>query len=425
MKTSQLLLSFFIIFIFMTSCTVDTDFDGAAETSALVTVEKSQRKFLPKFPRPSKNTLIVLFKDEVSENLKEDLRARYKVQRSRRCDCSNNSLETWTFAPGVDIEGRKGDIAQEGGVEGVDFLFNYTHEYTLQIAANTSAAHTATQLQAAVYPYPVETTIAILDTGIDLSVFKKREPFLYNNSANPISCDAQKKEISGWDFVNQDPDPFDDHGHGSAITHTIQSQLRKAGFDSYTLLPVKIFDDQGKGSTFNILCGYMYAASKPEVRVMNMSFGWYGARSTILERLIHRNTDILHVASAGNSHANTDKTPHYPSNIQEKHVISVGACEQVEGGTFVKTPYSNYGILSVDFLAQDGFSFVDYKGNPYVLKGTSYAAALVSAKAALQSNYPKDEIQTLLYQQATPNSTLLPVGFTDVVIESYLPVLGH
>ena len=50
--------------------------------------------------------------------------------------------------------------------------------------------------------------VAVIDTGIDYS--------------HP---DLAGKFIGGWDFVNNDGDPMDDHGHGTHVAGTIAALI--------------------------------------------------------------------------------------------------------------------------------------------------------------------------------------------------------
>jgi subtilisin family serine protease len=60
------------------------------------------------------------------------------------------------------------------------------------------------------------------------------------------------REVAGYDFVNDDSDPADDHGHGTAVTGTIAANANNAflgaGVDwSCRVMPVKVLDASNRG----------------------------------------------------------------------------------------------------------------------------------------------------------------------------------
>jgi hypothetical protein len=75
-------------------------------------------------------------------------------------------------------------------------------------------------------------TICILDTGVDPTVV----PYSY-----------------GYDFVNDDSDPFDDHGHGTQVASVIHHIAPEA-----TLIVAKVLDENGVGYASDVLAGLEY-----------------------------------------------------------------------------------------------------------------------------------------------------------------------
>lgn len=153
--------------------------------------------------------------------------------------------------------------------------------------------------------------VAVIDTGVDYTHLDlggcTSEEFLSGN------CE---KVIGGYDFVNDDPDPIDDHGHGTHCAATI------AGIDGYGLgvlgvapdakiMAYKVLSSTGAGS-FDYIIGAIERATDPNndgdfsdhVDVMSLSLGGsYGDPDDIGSRAIDAATDlgVVAVIAAGNS----------------------------------------------------------------------------------------------------------------------------
>ena len=267
---------------------------------------------------------------------------------------------------------------------------------TYQMTYGTADVNVARNLMV---PSNQNVTIAVLDTGIDYNYFGFNQPFLYNNTTQPEPCKATGMEdYYGWDFVNQDNDPFDDgYGHGTRVSYLIKEILREHNVN-FQILPVKVFDQNGEGSYFDILCGFKYAVNKGDVDIINMSFGWYHDRYELLQRFIQESEErVLITASAGNYAVDTDIVPHFPSGYENPNIISTAALQGFTNGIGLAS-FSNYGISSVDIAAKgENIPFYIAPNDFILLSGTSYANAVVSAHAGIQ--YTQGiSIQELVYE---------------------------
>jgi subtilisin family serine protease len=231
-------------------------------------------------------------------------------------------------------------------------------------------------------------TVAVLDTGIayeDYGAYRKAPDF------------ATTAFAAGWDFVNADAHPNDDHGHGTHVAGTIaESTGNRAGgagvAPGATLMPVKVLDDKGNGSDWAISQGLRWAADHG-ARVANLSIGG-AAPSTVLADAVAYATakGVTIVASTGNDGGAVAYPAAYPS------VIAVGAI-RIDGS---RPGYSNHGA-GIDLVAPGGDLGVDQNRDGYpdgilqqtftdgvpdrwcmcFYQGTSMAAPHVSAVAAL------------------------------------------
>lgn len=232
--------------------------------------------------------------------------------------------------------------------------------------------------------------VAVLDTGVAY------EDFGWKYRLAPDL--AQTNFTSGYDFINNDTHPNDDHGHGTHVAGTIaQSTNNHEGVAGIayktTIMPVKVLDKNGVGSYADIAQGIIWAADH-EVEVINLSLGASFASQTLENALAYaHNQGVVIVAAAGND--GTDQIS-FPAAYDE-YVISVGATRFDENLAF----YSNFGSrlslvapggdLSVDQnndgygdgILQQTFNRRPYRFGYYFYQGTSMAAAHVSGVAAL------------------------------------------
>jgi len=250
-------------------------------------------------------------------------------------------------------------------------------------------------------------TIAVIDTGIDFA-HVDLEPNIWTNAGETgggketdgVDNDGNGyiDDWHGWDFVNDDNDPTDDryiYFHGTHVSGIAGARGNNssgiAGVCWYAkLMPLKLLDSGGNGSTSDAISAIDYAVSVG-VQVINASWGGTGASSSLIQAIERaKASGILFVAAAGNTspplNINTD--PHYPASYDIDNIISVLATTSSD----TLASYSNYGSYAVDLgapggtdLTQNNYNiFSDKPGQQYQhLAGTSMATPFVSGAAAL------------------------------------------
>jgi len=252
-------------------------------------------------------------------------------------------------------------------------------------------------------------TVAIVDTGVAADA-----PDLAGVPLAP-----------GWDYVNDDGDTSDDHQHGThlagVVAQATNNGLGSAGMaPGATILPIKVLDASATGDEFTIMEGIAGAVSDG-AQVVNLSFafgpGYVPSRA--MEATIRDALDAgaVLVAAAGNDGSGVVS---YPAAFSG--VVSVGAAAPAADGTLGRASYSNYGP-ELDLLAPGGTLDVDADGDgvpegilaetfdpevpgsfePYLLEGTSGAAAHASAASAilLASGVPAADVPATLRETAT------------------------
>ncbi|MEA2574322.1 MAG: hypothetical protein QOH93_1620 [Chloroflexia bacterium] len=207
--------------------------------------------------------------------------------------------------------------------------------------------------------------VAVLDTGSALN--------------HP---DLEEKIVQGFDFVNNDNNPYDDEGHGT-MTSGIVGALSNNGTGvvgtswGARLMPVKVCSFEGQCTEEAIAAG-LHWATDHGARVINLSLG--GDEDTEIMRdatryAVERN--VVVVASAGNE---ANGKANYPAAYPG--VVSVGATGRSDTftgfssyGDFVDVSAPGVGVLSTGW--QDGELTYTY-GN-----GTSFSGPFVAGVAAL------------------------------------------
>jgi subtilisin family serine protease len=282
--------------------------------------------------------------------------------------------------------------------------------------------------------------VAVLDTGVDYT-----HPDLVGNiwtNTGETSCtdgldndgNGYVDDCKGWDFVRCDEivcdefddkdncvktkcekpvsinnDPMDDNGHGTHVAGIAGA----TGWNSMgvtgvmmrvRLMPVKVLNKQGDGTSADIIAGIDYAVKtiQPgEKLVINASFGvptgLSGYSEFNLQQLYDAVSDantagVLLVAAAGNDSSNNDLAPVYPASFNLPNVIAVAATDQNDR----RASFSNFGPASVHVAAPgvyilstvpvwwsqyQGYGMLDFE------MGTSMAAPHVSGLAGLLWSY--------------------------------------
>ncbi len=226
-----------------------------------------------------------------------------------------------------------------------------------------------------------ETIVATVDSGFDHqhTDFRDRLHFVDGLTRNIVGFDA---------FLNQpiyesDPTELYESRHGTAVSGTIvaaKNERRIVGAApefGITSLNIKAFPD-GQDST---LAAAIYYAIDKGARVINCSWGPLYHRPNAISRTLAfvidfaKRKNILCVFAAGNQ--GNDVSGYFPANSPD--VITVGATNTRD----MYAEFSNWGE-GIDVVAPgESILTLANQNKVRVLRGTSFAAPLVSATIAL------------------------------------------
>ena len=197
--------------------------------------------------------------------------------------------------------------------------------------------------------------VAVVDSGVEID-----HPLLAN------------RLIAGYDFVQYDEIPLDEHKHGTHVAGTIA--YCTPGMD-VKIMPVRVLNAFASGSFLSIANGIRYAADHG-ANIINLSLGSANHSKTIEDAVSYAlSKNITVVVAAGN----------YGGNVQYFCPAHMEDCITVAAVDINLKRYrdSNYGD-AVD-IAAPGVEIESsvLKGKYEKMSGTSMAAPHVSAAAAL------------------------------------------
>ncbi len=164
----------------------------------------------------------------------------------------------------------------------------------------------------------------------------------------------------GWDFVDNNNDPHDYHGHGTQVSALIAAPFdTSAGMTGMLprvrILPVRVLSTSGAGSTAAIADGIRYAA-RMGAHAINFSIGIGSSSESQTLRnafAVARDSGVIIAAAAGNSGVNLDPNPVQPGSYGFENVYMIAS----HGPSGSLSGFSNYGAATVD-LAAPGQSIV-------------------------------------------------------------------
>ena len=258
-----------------------------------------------------------------------------------------------------------------------------------------------------------DTVVAVIDTGVDYSHDDLNANMWVNKAESTKEGGVAGQDedgngyfddVHGFDFTSGgrtapyygkagDPDPVDDHGHGSHVSGVIaavhNNQKGIAGINPRAkIMALRALTGMG-GTKRDIDRAIAYAIDK-KVDVINGSYGGKG-KSEITKKLLEKagEAGILFVAAAGNDGANQEieNNRHYPSGYQLPNLISVASSDNMDNPAVS----SNYGHNYTDVFAPGVGILSLYKDGGYtIMGGTSMASPLVAGLASLiMSVYPE------------------------------------
>jgi thermitase len=258
--------------------------------------------------------------------------------------------------------------------------------------------------------------VAIIDTGLRLAhpEFSGR---LWNN-VNEVADGTDTDNngfiddlVAGWDFINSDNDPTDDHGHGTNVAGiALASGNNTIGYAGVNwnakVMICKALNENNSGS-YAAMAGAIYYAVDNGAKVINMSIGGSGNSITLSDAIDYcYDNGVVLVACMMNFN---NSVTYYPAGYNK--TIAVGATnpDDTRSNPFFwsTTSGSNFGS-HIDLVAPGNYMYGlsdtsdTYYGSYW--GGTSQASPLVAGVVSLLlSQNPAltfEEIRTILRESS-------------------------
>ncbi len=284
---------------------------------------------------------------------------------------------------------------------------------TFALIPSTNDADMDTDLAWDITQGDANLVVAILDTGLKLDHPEVTGRIWVNTNETLNASDSDSNGYiddvnAGWDFVNNDNDPTDDHGHGTNVTGVAMASgnnaIGYAGMNwNSQIMVCKILDDDNRGF-YSDWADAIYYAVDNGAHVINLSAGGHGASSLLKDAIDYAHSNnVPVVVSAGNENAAIQ----YPARYANAFAIGATNPDDTRSAPFAgqATGGSNYGS-ELDFVAPGNYVYglaynSDTNYDSY-WSGTSQAApqvtGLVSLLLSTDSSLTVNQIRTILEQ---------------------------
>jgi thermitase len=309
--------------------------------------------------------------------------------------------------------------------------------------------------------------VAVIDTGID----KNHVSLACNIFTNPgesgvvdsTECNALKKsgkdilavkkcnkatdgidndgnglidDVNGWNFVTNNNDLNDNHGHGTHIAGIIggcgKDGIGVSGVaPKVSIMALKYFDLKVPNTNHlkNTVSAIKYVVKMQEKNknlkfLINYSGGGvdYAAEEFAAIKEAER-AGILFIAAAGNEKSNSDETGkhYYPADYGLTNIISVTAVNREDTKVLAS---SNFGVRTVDLAAPGENIYSAMPGNSFgPMTGTSQATAFVTGVAVLimgkNREFSAPDVKKYILRTGDEYATLLSKTGTAKLLNSY------
>jgi len=247
--------------------------------------------------------------------------------------------------------------------------------------------------------------VAVIDSGVDYTHPDLAANMWVNQGeipGNGIDDDGNGyiDDIYGYDFCTydddaNDPDPYDDLGHGTHCSGTIgavgdNNEGVTGVCWNVKIMALKFLASSANGWTYDAIKCIEYAVDNG-AKVLSNSWRYYEGNPRFPDVQALKDAveaadanGVLFVAAAGNEGYNNDSNPAYPASYNCNNIISVMATDHTDQRSIWGLKSSNFGLTTVDLAAPGSDIFSCLPGSDYESwGGTSMATPHVAGACAL------------------------------------------
>jgi len=281
--------------------------------------------------------------------------------------------------------------------------------------------------------------VSVIDTGVDYTHKDLKDNYWRNPGEVGLDKSGKDKSVNGidddnngyvddwggWDFANNDNNPFDDNSHGTHCAGVVGAKGNNAigisGINwDVSIVGIKFLDAEGSGTTENAVKSIDYSLV---IGADISSNSWGGGDfSPSLKEALDRAKEVgqLFIAAAGNDGEDNDVVESYPANYDHVNLISVAATDNEDKLAY----FSNYGAKKVHIAAPGVEIYSTVPGDKYrSMSGTSMAAPQVAGVAALiKATWPgakAEVIKNRILKGSVPHQSLLGMTLTQGRLSAY------
>ncbi|MEK6934051.1 MAG: S8 family serine peptidase [Nanoarchaeota archaeon] len=239
-------------------------------------------------------------------------------------------------------------------------------------------------------------SICVIDTGVNYSHSALGGCFGNNNVSS--GC----KVAGGYDFVNSDSDPRDDHGHGTHVAGIAAANGSITGIaPGARVIAIKVCDSSGSCADDNIIAGINWCSGNSSlynISVISMSIGsgLYSnycnsdSLASAINGAVGKNISVVIASGNGLNNDGNGKSTQIASPACVQNATAVGATDKSDGITSYSDRYSLMSLFAPGGTQTSSATQINstciggsYCGN----QGTSMAAPHVSGAIAIIREY--------------------------------------
>ncbi|NDI35518.1 S8 family serine peptidase [Chengkuizengella sediminis] len=313
------------------------------------------------------STIIVKFKDKTSNEMKKRIHQEEKAEVLKK----NEQIGFEVIkVKGKSVEKALKQYKNRADVEYAEPIIEYyalftpndplyaSDQYGPQIMS-AEAAWDITQGSSSV-------VVAVIDTGVQ----EDHE-------------DLAGRVVRGYDFIDNDSNPADEHGHGTHVAGTVgaitNNGIGVAGVaPNVTIMGVRVLNASGSGTNQGVADGITYAADNG-ADVINLSLGSTAPSAAVEDAVNYAwNAGVVVVCAAGNAGTTS---PHYPAYYENS--LAVAATDSNDAKAWFSTYGSWVDVAApgVDIIStQLGGGYVSYNGTSMASPHTAGLAALLASQ---------------------------------------------